>query len=114
MIKNNPIDLSTKTRTILLRVIGVSLLAVGLIAAFFGPLEMYVFTMFSEGGRFHYEGFQFGSFMFGNLAAQIMGYYFIAALLIPLGYGTFKLRSWAHHLSLAVMQFWMAGGIPLI
>ena len=114
MIKNNPIDLSTKTRAFILRVIGASLFAVGLIAAFFGPLEMYVFTMFSEGGRFYYEGFQFGSFMFGNLAAQIMGYYFIAALLMPLGYGTFKLRSWAHHLSLATLQFWMAGGIPLI
>jgi hypothetical protein len=110
--------LSTKenlnTRRILLKLIGLVLLFIGALAAFFGPLEMYVFTMFSEGGRFHYEGFRFGSLMFGNLAAQIMGYYFIAALLIPLGYGTFKLRNWARHLSLAVMQFWVVGGIPLI
>ena len=40
---------------------------------------MYCFYLFSEGGRFHYEGFGFGSFMFGNIASQIVGYYLIAA-----------------------------------
>ena len=106
--------MSLKIRRSILVLIGIILLLVGCLAAFFGPLEMVVFYFFSEGGRFAYEGFRFGSFMFGNLAAQILGYYFIAALLIPLGYGTLKMKSWAGHLSLAVIQFWTAAGLPLI
>jgi hypothetical protein len=96
-----------------LRLAGAALLLAGISAAILGPLEMYCFTLFSEGGAFHYEGFRFGSFMFGNLAAQILGYYFLAAVLIPLGYGTLRLRSWAHHLALAVVRFWIVAGLPL-
>jgi hypothetical protein len=101
-------------RGLILRLIGAALLLCGLLVAFLGPVELYTFYLFSEGGRFHYEGFRFGSFMFGNLAAQILGYYFIAAALIPLGYGTFKLRSWACHLTLAWLRFWAVAGLPLI
>lgn len=97
-----------------LRIIGLATLLIGLIAAFLGPIEIYCFYLFSEGGQFHYEGFRFGSFMFGNLTAQIMGYYFIAAVLIPIGYGTVRLKSWARHLTLAVIRFWVVGGIPFI
>jgi len=89
-------------------------LVTGLVAVFFGPLEMYCFYLFSEGGAFHYEGFRFGTFMFGNLAAQIMGYYFIAAVLLPFGYGLMRLRSWARHLALALLQFWIVAGLPLV
>ncbi len=96
------------------RIIGLAILLMGLIAALLGPIEIYCFYLFSEGGVFHYEGFRFGSFMFGNLAAQIMGYYFIAAVLIPVGYGTLRLKSWARHLTLAVIRFWVVGGIPFI
>ena len=44
-----------------LRIIGVVLVVVGLIAAYYGPLEIFVFYLFSDGGRFHYDGFGMGS-----------------------------------------------------
>jgi len=108
------ISVGEKRCRLILRIIGLAILLFGLIAAFLGPSEIYCFYLFSEGGDFHYEGFRFGSFMFGNLAAQIMGYYFIAAVLIPIGYGTVRLKSWARHLTLAVIRFWVVGGIPFI
>lgn len=113
-MKETPPDVDYKDRKTILRIIGVVILAIGCLAAFLGPLEMFCFYLFSEGGAFHYEGFRFGSFMFGNLAAQITGYYFIAALLIPLGYGTIRLRSWARHLMYAMIRFWVVAGLPLI
>ena len=100
--------------TLILRIIGVLLLLVGGVAAFLGPVEMYCFYFFSEGGRFHYEGFGFGSFMFGNISAQILGYYFIAAILIPLGYGHLRVRRWAGPLALALLWFWIVAGVLLI
>jgi hypothetical protein len=103
-----------KRRRLTLRIIGLATLLIGLIAAILGPIEIYCFYLFSEGGIFHYDGFRFGSFMFGNLAAQIMGYYFIAAVLMPIGYGTVKLKSWARHLTLSFIRFWIVGGIPFI
>ena len=69
--------------TLILAIIGVLFLLLGIVAAFFGPIEMYCFYLFSEGGRFHYEGFGFGSFMFGNIATQIIGYYVIAIVDTP-------------------------------
>jgi hypothetical protein len=101
-------------RTRLLAVIGVLLLAIGGVAAFLGPVEMHTFTFFSEGGRFHYEGFGFGSFMFGNIATQIVGYYLIAMVLVPLGYGHLRPRRWARTLSLTLLGFWLVLGVPLI
>jgi hypothetical protein len=103
-----------RDRSLILAVIGVLLLSVGIVAAFLGPAEMYCFYLFSEGGRFHYEGFGFGSFMFGNIACQIVGYYLIAALFIPLGYGHLKVRRWARTLSLTLLWFWLVVGVPLI
>ena len=38
-----------------------------------GPVEMVCFNWFEARGRFAYEGFGFGSFMFGNMAMQILG-----------------------------------------
>ena len=93
--------------------IGILLLLVGIAAAFLGPVEMYCFYLFSEGGRFHYEGFRFGSFMFGNIASQIIGYYVIALLCIPLGYGHLTVRRWARTLSLTLLWFWLVVGAPL-
>jgi len=89
------------------------LLLVGGIAAIVGPLETYCFELFSEGGRFHYEGFGLGSFMFANIAAQIAGYYLIALVFIPLGYGHLRLRRWAPPLALALLWFWTVMGVPL-
>lgn len=102
-----------RDRTLILAGIGVLLLLVGIPAAFLGPVEMYCFYLFSEGGRFHYEGFGFGSFMFGNIASQIIGYYLIAMLLIPLGYGHLKTRRWARTLSLTLLWAWLVVGAPL-
>ncbi len=106
-------SVSYRDRRLIITLLGALLLLVGIVAAVLGPLEMYCFYLFSEGGRFHYEGFGFGSFMFGNIAAQIAGYYLIAAVLIPLGYGHLKARRWARTLSLALLQFWLIVGIPL-
>jgi hypothetical protein len=103
-----------KDRTRVIVIIGVFLLLGGIAVGFLGPLEMYCFYLFSEGGRFHYAGFGFGSFMFGNIAAQIIGYYLIAAALIPLGYGHLKVRRWARPLALVLLGFWLVVGAPLI
>jgi MFS family permease len=103
-----------KDRTRVIAVIGVVLLLVGIAVGFLGPLEMYCFYLFAEGGRFHYEGFGFGSFMFGNIASQIVGYYLIAAALIPLGYGHLKMRRWARTLALTLLWSWLVVGAPLI
>jgi len=72
--------------------IGALLLVVGSVAAVMGPLETHCFSLFSESGRFHYPGYGYGSFMFGNIACQIAGYYLIALILIPLGYGHLMLH----------------------
>jgi hypothetical protein len=102
-----------RDRSPILVVIGALLLIIGVAVAFLGPLEMYCFYLFSEGGRFHYEGFGFGSFMFGNIASQIVGYYLIALVLIPLGYGHLKVRRWARPLALTLVGFWLVVGMPL-
>jgi hypothetical protein len=103
-----------KNRRVILVLIGGLLLAGGIAIGFFGPLEMYCFYLFSEGGRFYYKGFGFGSFMFGNIAAQIIGYYLIAAVCVPLGYGHVTARRWARKLTLTLLWFWVIFGIPLI
>lgn len=72
---------------IFLRIIGVVLIIVGIIAAYYGPLEIFVFYLFSEGGRFHYDGFGVGPFWFAALVVQNIGYYIIAALFLPVGIG---------------------------
>jgi hypothetical protein len=104
---------SYKDRRIILFIIGGLLLVGGIVVGFFGPLEMYCFYLFSEGGRFYYEGFGFGSFMFGNIAAQIIGYYLIAAVCIPIGYGHLAMRRWTRPLTLTLLWFWVIFGIPL-
>jgi hypothetical protein len=103
-----------RDRTPILVLFGVILLLVGLAMAFVGPLEIYTFYLFSEGGSFHYEGFGVGSFMFANIAAQIVGYYLIAMVCMPLGYGNIMRLRWARTLSLAVIGFWLVAGIPLM
>ena len=46
-----------------IRLVGIVLLLIGVASALIGPAETYVFHLFGEGGRFHYEGFGFGSLM---------------------------------------------------
>jgi len=103
----------TKDRSPILSIIGYFLLISGIAFGLLAPLEMYCFTLFSEGGRFHYEGFGFGSFMFGNIASQIIGYYVLATVLITLGYAHVKQKRWARTLSLAWLWSWLVIGAPL-
>jgi hypothetical protein len=98
---------------IFLRIIGVVLIVVGLVAAYYGPLEIFVFYLFSEGGRFHYDGFGIGSSWFAALVVQNIGYYIIAALFIPIGIGHVKLRRWALTLTQLYLWFWLGAGILL-
>jgi MFS family permease len=111
MVKGSNAD--HKDRRLILAVIGALLLLLGLAVGLIAPVEMYCFYLFSEGGRFQYEGFRFGSFMFGNIAGQIVGYYLIAALCIPLGYGHLRLRRWARTLVLTLCGCWLVVGAPL-
>jgi hypothetical protein len=103
-----------KDRSPILVLFGALLLLVGLAMAVVGPLETYCFYLFSEGGRLHYDGFGFGSFMFANIAAQIVGYYLIAIVAISLGYGHLKRLRWARTLTLTLLGFWLVAGIPLM
>jgi hypothetical protein len=96
-----------------IRLLGGLMLSVGIFAAFLGPLEIYTFSLFSEGGRFHYAGFGFGSFMFVNITVQVIGYYLIAAIAIPLGYAHLKIRRWARKLMLGLLYDWLVLGLPL-
>lgn len=97
-----------------LLVFGGILLFGGVTAAFIAPIEIHVFYAFSQGGRFYYEGFGFGSFMFGNIAWQVIGYYLIAMLFIPLSYGHLRPRRWTRALSLALLWSWLVLGIPIL
>ena len=54
--------MSKKSTIFILTLIGSIFLLIGIISAFFGPLEIYCYYLFSAGGRFHYEGFGVGSF----------------------------------------------------
>lgn len=97
----------------ILAVVGALLLLAGLASAFIGPIEIYTFYAFVEGGKFHYEGFRFGSFMFANIACQVLFYYLIAALFVPLGYGHLTARRWARVLALVLLYDWLVVGLPL-
>ena len=108
----SPVDYANRSRA--LAVIGVVLLLVGLGCLALGPAEMYCFYFFTAGGRFHYEGFGFGSLMFAFLAVQVLGYYVIALVCIPLGYGHLRPRRWARTIALAGMGFWGVVGLPLV
>jgi len=49
-----------------------------------------------------------------TVASQIIGYYLIAMVCIPLGYGHLRMRRWARTLSLTLLGFWLVAGVPLI
>ncbi len=98
----------------LINFIGIILIIIGIITAFFAPLEIYSYYFFTEGGRFYYEGFGFGSFMFGSIAVQIIGYYIIAAIFIPLGYGHLKKKKWIQKVSLTFLWVWLIIGLPIL
>jgi hypothetical protein len=93
---------------------GMLLLMLGVGCAVLAPAELVCFYWFSEGGRFHYPGFGFGSFMFAIIAVQILAYYVIAVVCVPLGYGHLKRRPWARTVSVAGLAFWLIVGLPLV
>ncbi len=106
--------MSERTATWIFRGIGALMLLLGSVALVIAPLEMICFTWFSEGGRFGYEGFGFGSFLFGTLAMQIVGYYVIALLAIPIGAYHWMLRRSIRPVMLALLRIWWILGIPLL
>jgi len=97
-----------------LRGIGALLLVGGLAALYIGPLEVSAYYLFVEGGRFHYPGFRFGSFMFANITAQVAAYYLVAAAAIPLGLGSLRLRRWGLALMQTALWLWLVAGLPLM
>ena len=98
---------------VFLRTLGGALLLVGLVGAYYGPLEIFVFYLFSEGGKFYYDGFGVGSLWFAYLVVQNLGYYIIAAICIPLGLGHLWLRRWALTLTRLTLWFWLGAGLIL-
>ena len=103
-----------KDRGLLIKILGWIFFLAGIGIAFLAPLEIYCFYLFSYGGRYYYEGFGFGSFMFANIAGQVIGYYLTALILLTLGYGHLKIRKWGRNLSISLLYFWLIVGIPLI
>lgn len=87
-----------------LKAVGVLLLLIGGMASYLAPYEIYAFYLFSEGGKFYYPGFGFGSFMFANITAQVAIYYLLAMIFLPLGYGHLFLRSWARQLAATLLR----------
>ena len=96
-----------------IKILGIFLLAIGLIGLFYGPLEIYCFYLFSAGGKFYYEGFQIGSLWFAYLVIQNAAYYIVAFLMIPIGIGTFKQQDWGRKLSLNLLYIWLILGISI-
>lgn len=103
----------TRAVALLLRLAGGLLVAVGLIAAWYGPYEIYVFYLFSPGGPFHYDGFGVGSLWFAYLVLQNVAYYVVAALLLPVGIGHLHRRAWALPLTRLFLWCWLGGGLLL-
>jgi uncharacterized membrane protein YidH (DUF202 family) len=101
--------------THILRAIGALLILIGGIAAYYGPMEWNCFYFFSENGRFAYEGFGFGSLWFAALVCHNLAYYVLAAICLPLGIGTWRLRRWALTLSRLALWCWIGiGGMMCI
>lgn len=98
---------------LIFRLGGVLLLLAGLAGLLIAPMEIQVYSQFEEGGRHAYEGFGFGSLMFANITVQIAGYYFIALLCIPLGYGHLRLRRWIRPTGETLLTDWLVLGLPL-
>jgi len=106
--------LSEAKAGLLIKILGILQLAIGLLSLGIAPLEIYSFYLFSEGGRFYYDGFGVGSFLYGLIFAQIIGYYLIAFIFIPIGYGHLTLKLWALKLSKSCIWFWILFGLPIM
>ena len=107
-------EMNMNKHALIISAIGFLLFFTGLVSAFLGPVEVYCYYMFSEGGRFHYDGFGMGSLMFGNITMQIWGYYLIAFIFIPLGIGHLKKQAWIQKISLTLLYVWLIVGLPIL
>jgi hypothetical protein len=52
--------------------------------------------------------------MFANMAAQLLGYYLIAAVFITVGVGHLTLKRWVRPVALGLFGFWLTFGLPVI
>jgi len=103
-----------KYTRVILKIIGIISILIGVSSLIIAPLELYSYYLFSEGGRFYYEGFGMGSFMFAAITFQIIAYYLIGIVFLILGYGHIKLKGWIRSYSLILLKFWLVIGLPLI
>jgi len=105
--------LNKKSSGIAIKILGVIQVLIGLFTLTLAPLEIYSFYLFREGGRFYYEGFGVGTFLYGLIVAQIIAYYFIGALFLTIGYAHLELKSWAVNFSKACIWAWILFGLPV-
>jgi len=108
------VKLASNKLLLLVRIFGLIQLVIGLIALYYGPLEIYCFYLFSKGGPLYYEEFGVGSFMFAFLVVQNLAYYLLAFSLIPMGIGTLKLREWGRRVSVVFSSVWVILGISIL
>jgi hypothetical protein len=97
----------------LLKLIGIGIFSMGVFAFWVGPLEIWTYYAFTSSGKFHFNGFEFGSLMFGIITVQVLGYYIIALLGLSLGYGHLARRRWIPKLTSTLLWDWIALGLPL-
>lgn len=107
-----PIQQNLNFRKII-QFIGAGFLLLGIFALIVAPIEIFTYYSFTSGGKFHYEGFEFGSLMFAIITIQVIGYYAISLICIPLGYAHLRLHPWARKFSLTLLWDWLVLGGPL-
>jgi hypothetical protein len=95
-------------------ILGILFIIFGLVGLIYGPTEIYCFYLFSPGGPFNYPDFGFGSLWFGYLLLQNLGYYAVAAVFLPLGWGFLKQRRWAYNLVKLYIWIWLMAGTYMI
>ena len=91
-----------------LQVGGCIMIATGLFAATIAPLEFSLFKNWPK----NLVGF--GYLGFAALSGQIFGFYLVAVVLVPLGYGHLLLRPWAHKLTMTALWAWLIVGSPCV
>jgi len=94
-------------------IIGYLLLLLGILLFVIVQFELFTFYQFSVGGKFHFEGFGFGSFMFGFITLQVVMYSFIGTIFIIIGYGHIKHYSWTPPITIAFLISWEIVGLPI-
>ena len=104
--RDSALDMIHIHRRFVLQLEGFVMVAVGLSAAVMAPLEFSLFKDITK------DLVGFGYLGFAAHSCQIFGFYLVALVLIPLGYGHLLLRSWTHKLSLTALWSWLILGIP--